>query len=462
MMVGAIGNRKGAELGQQVAGYPLMKALIERRSRRFGKGMYLNGGPLEYASQEQPEPLTFEEEAALAFAACGITGGVTAELPYETGSVPEAGTGFVFTHLVGRTVGSADSVHTVIVFVMNDDGTWMLKRPQDHPRAEIAGLAAAAREGKLNELYERNRVRIADHRLDAPRETQVLMPFNKWAANRPGTTYYLPVNELTALYINIMLMLFSEDLACFLIDDRNRFQPAGVGRFARSKGGHLHDDPRTGRYLLPVSYVESVLAELAAIEQGMVLQNLGLMAEALGVGGYSHFAAHPFAWLQTLGFRMEVLPFTRIAGAGRLMQLAARLVNKEQPFPTGVGLEKDGEVPVKPFCPPYYRNMEEAVLAFLDYKYAAGTGTYRDGGAASAWRDGAKVQAGIPKYSDQAIAATIAYCDYIYRRYGRIPAAYGAFQTVLAYQAHRLDTSFYDRFYQPGILTPLHRTGTTR
>lgn len=457
MTVDSIGEARSAKLGQRVASYPLLKALVERRSRRFGKGMHLNGGPLEYASQERPEPLTFEEEAALGFAACGITGSITAELPYQTGSVPEAGTGNVFTNLIGRTVGSADSIHSVIVFVINDNGTWMLKRPQDYPRTDIAGLAAAARDYKLTELYEKSRVRIADHRLDAPRHTQVLMPFNKWAANMPGTTYYVPVNELTAFYINIMLMLFSEDLACFLIDDRNHFQPAGVGKFARSKGGHLYDDPRTGRYLLPVGYVETVLAELTAIEQGMALQNLALMAEALGVGGYSHFAAHPFMWLQTLGFRMEVLPFTRTAGAGKLMQMAAKLLNKEQPFPTAVGLEKDGEILVKPFCPPYYRNMEEAVLAFVDYKYAAGAGIYRDGGATTAWRDGAKVQAGIPKYSDQAIAATIAYCDYIYRRYGRFPAAYGAFKTVLAYQAHRLDTAFYDRFYHPEILTPLHR-----
>ena len=29
---------------EQLAGYPLLEALIERRSRRFGHGMRLNGG----------------------------------------------------------------------------------------------------------------------------------------------------------------------------------------------------------------------------------------------------------------------------------------------------------------------------------------------------------------------------------------------------------------------------------
>jgi hypothetical protein len=75
----------------------------------------------------------------------------------------------------------------------------------------------------------------------------------------------------------------------------------------------------------------------------------------------------------------------------------------------------------------------------------------RDGGATSAWQDGAKVQQGIPDYSDRAIEATIAYCDYVYSRYGRFPAHSGPFRTVLAYQAHHLDHTFYDRFYKPGV-----------
>ncbi|HEU5102720.1 MAG TPA: hypothetical protein VFU22_27040 [Roseiflexaceae bacterium] len=117
-------------------------------------------------------------------------------------------------------------------------------------------------------------------------------------------------------------------------------------------------------------------------------------------------------------------------------------------MPTAVGLERDEAILLKPFCPPYYRDMEEAVLAYVDYKYAQGASTFRDGGAATAWRDGAAVQAGIPRPSDRTIAATIAYCDYVYRRYGRFPAANGPFRTVLAYQAHHLDQEFYSTFYQ--------------
>ena len=87
----------------------------------------------------------------------------------------------------------------------------MLKRPQDYPRTEIAELARAAREHELVELYEKARVRVADGRPDVPRELPFVMPFNKWAANLPGTTYFLPVNELSAFYINVLLSAFSEE-----------------------------------------------------------------------------------------------------------------------------------------------------------------------------------------------------------------------------------------------------------
>jgi hypothetical protein len=81
----------------------------------------------------------------------------------------------------------------------------------------------------------------------------------------------------------------------------------------------------------------------------------------------------------------------------------------------------------------------------------------RDGGGDSAWREPAKVQAGIPPHSDRTIAATIAYCDYVYRRYGRFPAGCGPFRTVLAHQAHHLDTGFYDRFYGSEAMTAAQR-----
>jgi hypothetical protein len=446
----------GQELGERLARYPLLEALIERRSRRFGSGMSLNGGPLAYDSPHGPQPLSLEEEAALAFAGCGVTGFALAELPYESGDLPEAGSGNIMTHFVGRTVASGDAMHNISLFVINDEGVWMLKRPQDYTRDEIAGISQTAREHRLMELYEKSRVRIAEGRHDVPRELPFVVPFNKWSANVPGTTYFLPVAECTALYINILLSVFDEEFRYFVVDERNRFKPPGIVRFARSKGGHLHDDPRDGRFAT-VGLLETWVYEFAAIEQGGMMQNLALMTQALGLGGFPHFAAHPYIWFQALGFRMQEIPFSRTIGAGTLTKRLMKALGKDLPVPTAVGLERDGETLIKPFCPPFYRSMEEAVLAFVDLKYEQGRGTLRDGGAATGWKDGARVQNGIPPYSDEAIAATVAYCEYVYERYGRFPANSGPFRTVLAHQAHHLDPEFYDRFYRPEALTDTQR-----
>jgi len=58
--------------------------MLDRRSRRFAPGMTLDGGPLSFHSRLSPQALSEEEEAALAFAACGITGYALAELPYRS------------------------------------------------------------------------------------------------------------------------------------------------------------------------------------------------------------------------------------------------------------------------------------------------------------------------------------------------------------------------------------------
>ena len=40
-------------------------------------------------------------------------------------------------------------------------------------------------------------MRVADRRLDVPREVPFVAPFNKWVSNVPGTTLFLPVAELS-------------------------------------------------------------------------------------------------------------------------------------------------------------------------------------------------------------------------------------------------------------------------
>ena len=446
--------------------YPLVSALAARRSRRFAKGASLDGGPLTYQSTAAPEPLTLDEEAALVFAACGITGAALGELPYGAGADPESGCGNIIVHLIGRTIPSGDSLHSVMLFVLNDEGTWLIRRPQELPPDQVTFMIAALADCRFVEMYERSRVRIQPHRATIDRKVPLVPPFNLWDANLPGTTYFIPVVELTALYINVLLTAFGPELGYYVVDDRAGFRPAGIRPFARSRGGHLHDDPKGGR-ILPLGYLETSLAAFAASEVGAMHQNLALMAEALGLGGFTHACRHP-DWLKALGFDMKSLRFTRTIGSGKMAQLGARALGWPDPLvDIPVGLrhpDRDDDWLVKSFAPPHYRNMKEAVMAFVDYKFAANSGTLT-GGMAGAWRDSIAVRSQIPKYSQRAIDATIALCEYVYERYGRFPATLSPFENILAYQAHHLDLDFYDTFYHPeaiGETQRRHRHGGDR
>ncbi len=81
--------------------YPLFEALRERRSRRFGHGMRIPGGPLAFRSEKRPLPLSEEEQALLAFAACGISGPA-----FSDWSFAERDGGNMMAGLVGRTIGA--------------------------------------------------------------------------------------------------------------------------------------------------------------------------------------------------------------------------------------------------------------------------------------------------------------------------------------------------------------------
>ncbi|HLY59579.1 MAG TPA: hypothetical protein VKV95_02320 [Terriglobia bacterium] len=417
--------------------------------------MCIPSGPFKYTSPHKPVPLTEEEEAALAFAACGVTGYALADLSYGSGSG-----GSMLAGRLGRTVASPDAVHTTAVVVTNDQGTWLLKRPQDFAAAELVELVSLAREGALTEVYRRSRIQLSDHRTAPPLDLGYNFPINRWSLYAPGTTYFLPVIETTALTINALLELFGEDTGIFLRDERRWFRPAGIGRFARSKGGYLHDDPRELR-TATIQMMETALLESMATEHGMVLQNLALMTEALGLGGFPNFARHEYSWFQALGFRVKSLPASRYLGAPRFLSRPARWLGRDPLLPYPVGLEQDNRVLLKPFCPPYYKSMEHAVRAFVESKFGPG-GTYRGGAQQSTWREAVACAEKIPAVSAAAVDATIAYCDYVYRRYQRFPAYTAPFRTVIGFQVCRVDLDFFDRFYDGDVLPKPVRDCTER
>jgi hypothetical protein len=448
----------GATTGfEDVEAARLLDIMTRRRSRRFALGNNLQGGAFSYKSEAPPVPLSLDEEAILAFAGSGVTGRVYGELPYEPAAGPETGGGQVMITMLGRTFPSADGAATAALFINRDDATFAMKRPQDFKTEEIDELAAMASERRYSDMYRRSRVQIADHRSEIPREVPFTPPFNKWSTNLPGATYFVPVTDVTALYMTILFAALGEEFAYFFHDDRDWLtRAAGIARFGKSTGGHLHDNVHDGR-VGTIAEIEYYLLELCSIEQGLMLQNLALATEALGLGGFPHYGAHRFGWPQAFGFQMRGRTFAETLHKGFFGTLLMRLLNKNVTVPQAVGFEHDGVAIFRPYTTPYYPSMEAAVRAFVASKFAPGTGIFRNAPGPSPWRDPGLIQSAIPEYSEANIQAVIAYCEYVMKHYGQFPANYGPIRTVMAFQAHHIDTRFYDKFYREGSYTETHR-----
>ena len=109
--------------------YPLMSALVERRTRRLARGTSLNANGVSHQSANEPFPLTPLEEAILITCITGVTGVTQHDGPLtKPNGTPELGTPFL--NIVGLTASSADNAQAVHFFMINDDGIWLLRHPK--------------------------------------------------------------------------------------------------------------------------------------------------------------------------------------------------------------------------------------------------------------------------------------------------------------------------------------------
>ena len=61
------------------------------------------------------------------------------DLPFAEGQG-----GAIVARSLGRTIASGDAIQTVSFVVINDDATYLIKRPQDFPPQEIPALVEQA------------------------------------------------------------------------------------------------------------------------------------------------------------------------------------------------------------------------------------------------------------------------------------------------------------------------------
>src|SRR4029079_12704420 len=136
---------------------------------------------------------------------------------------------------------------TVGLVVTNDRATYLVRKPRELPASDIPQLIELGAREEFTELYRRTRVQIKDGRAATTIAPLFNINANRWSAHAPGTTYFLPINDLTFMYVNGLLEILNETTGAFLLDERNNFRPAGLASFARSRGGHLENDPNKFR-----------------------------------------------------------------------------------------------------------------------------------------------------------------------------------------------------------------------
>ena len=409
--------------------YPLWDAIFGRRSRRVAAGSAFRSGTLSFQSKLDPQPLSRLEEAYL-IAATGVTGLPYWDNPYETADgKPLLGTPCVEGS--GRAAGSPDNAQSTVFFMWNDDGTYMLKRPDDPgPHVNVRTMPAE----DLIAHAERCKVKIKDGRLEFPRDFPAYAGGNKYVSNVPGSTMFMPVTEVTRQYINGLFYVLAQEPGRrpVFLDDFNNWLPCGCERWVKSK--FLNKE-----IPIPLTFYAKGRTEYEAM---LLLQNLALVAQSMGLGGWIHAA---FENTILLGGYPDIGP-----GLGfRFERPKKRLIPRPYPAsaPNPVGL--DGVL--QSYAPPYYKDTDAAIDAILAEKYGP-SGLYSKPGTAAPSMKPDFEAAFIresPHVEPEVVEVVRAICRYIWKTYKRFPAHCHAIDSAgIWMQCHHIDPEFYDRFFR--------------
>ncbi len=406
----------------QAWNYPLFEALYRRRSRRFGLGFEMPEGPFKYKSAHAPVPLSELEEAMLLGAGAGFSGVAFWDLPTST-HYPQSQSQ---PRVSGRTFPTTRPGGHTTLFWTNDDGFYVLDDKVEPTR--LREIETAEERGKLLDVYRAQRRTLGQGRLDIPRRAPTLSGHDHWESNRPGSTLFLPVCDVSAEVISLIAQFVDPALRRYapasggfsIVDDRRGFRPAGTERWLKSK---FLDAERA----MPLSILERQACYYVFSEPAAICQNMFLATEALGLGGWKHCGFLSLEIFERMGFRIA-------AGSDG------------SPFGNPVGL--NGVVTAS--CPPWYPTMDAAVDAVFSR-------SPRGSAAAVPHRMSNEAhRAGAVRLSAEGLACTKAVCNYIFETYGRFPGTTDAMHLMWVMQAHHIDTDYYDRFFGSDAYGPQH------
>ena len=176
---------------------PLVESIWRRRTHRVSRGVsLLKAGSMTYTSSQPPLALSELEEAVL-IAISGHTGLTMPDRPFQD---PKSGD-FIMAKpnlgMDGRTAGSPDNAQGSYFFMINDSGTYFIKKlPSVDPQTALT----------LQTLIDRARlakVRVLDRRIDTgDRSVPAYLTPTGSCRNLPGSTIFFPVVDLSHQYIN--------------------------------------------------------------------------------------------------------------------------------------------------------------------------------------------------------------------------------------------------------------------
>ncbi|HEX2967085.1 MAG TPA: hypothetical protein VHO84_14960, partial [Syntrophorhabdaceae bacterium] len=409
----------------EMLSFPLMEALLGRRSRRFFQGAEIPDGVFAYTSAHNPLPLT-EFEKLLIVAACGgntswhnMIYRAARYAPHLSNYAGSAG---------GRVFPSGAGFHTSQTFFTDDEGVYLLDM-RDSP-----AFADRTKDGSLNpEMFienVRSRIRkLQDSRIQFPSEVPYTEAHNTWVFNKPSTLLLIPVGDLSQhVLLNICYMLQN---GLVLYDDINKRSIPGMDIFA---------DIVDMNNVWPITYVEQWSLSELTVELGTSCYAGTLMLQAMGLGGWMFNGVDPFAMLGASGN-----PYVK--------GLRFRYDTDERwPYPNPTGLEGVMEG----YCPPHFPDMRAAVEALCERKFGPGGPFHPD--TAGPWKDNRKVRSAAQVHDEQFRECVSLQAQYIYNTFGKFPGTVPSIFLIMYLQAHHLDLEFYDRFYNPGAYLKTHET----
>jgi hypothetical protein len=431
---------------------PLVESIWRRRTHRVSRGVpLLKAGSMTYTSTQTPLPLSELEEAVL-IAMSGHTGLTMPDRPFQD---PASGD-FIMAKpnltMDGRTAGSPDNAQGTYFFMLNDSGTYLIRK-----LPSVASQTALTPQ-TLIERARLAKVKVLDRRVDtADREFPAYLDSNRFLSNLPGTTIFFPVVDLSHQYINGLMYLLTQPKGHrpTLVDDRNFYRKAGVDKWVRN--GFLNADLK-----VPLGTAGTLRTQ---IEADLLLQNLMLVADAMGLGAYIHASISPPLLLgdpkftdqysKMLGFEFAT-PRFKLLDIIRWQVLLPKLANlRAHP----IGLKVGDEYLIKAKCPPYYPNMNAAVDEVMAGKFGP-NGIFKDPAMfAKIYKDpyGATYLKEASDYSSDVIECVTDVCNYIYETHGRFPAHVDAIYVPGVWlQVHHPDIQYYDKYFRDGV-TNAHR-----